>query len=110
MTTDEQQIQEKAFLDGIRNALSITWEDTETDTQLTGIIARGMAYLNSIAGGDVDYMLEDKGRELLIAYCLYARANALDQFTANYQADLMYFQLGEEVKRYRENTDSASVP
>lgn len=105
MTLQEQAT---ALLVDIRNALSITWVDEDTNKQLTGIIARGISFLNGIAGGAVDYLLEDKGRELLITYCMYARANALDQFTANYLSDLNYFQIGEEVKRYlaEKNADS----
>jgi len=97
MTTQEQAA---ALLEGIRNALSITWVDAETDRQLTGIIARGIAYLNDLAGAQVDYLLEAKGRELLITYCLYARSNALDQFAQNYLSDLSAFQISEEVKQY----------
>jgi len=95
-----QSMEAASLLEGIRNALSITWEDAETDRQLTGIIARGMAYLDEIAGHAVDYSAEGKARELLITYCMYARANALDQFEINYQPAITFFQIGEEVKLY----------
>ena len=91
------------LLEGIRNALTITWNDAS----LTGIIARGIAFLDEIAGVQLDYSVEGKARELLINYCQYARASALDQFAVNYSEDLTFFQIGEEVKRYEEADDSA---
>jgi hypothetical protein len=98
-----------ALLEGIRSALSITWIDPVTDNQLMGITARGISYLDGIAGAPQDYALEGKARELLINYCLYARSGALDQFTASYLADLTYFQLSEEVSRYlaRQESDTS---
>ncbi len=108
MTLQEQV---EALLEDIRSALSITWDDAETDRQLRGILARGISYLNDIAGGETDFTQEGKGKELLIAYCLYARSNALDQFQTNYLPDLSYFQASEEVKRYlAEKNSIAGVP
>ena len=95
------------LLEGIRNALTITWNDAYTNQSLTGIIARGIAFLDEIAGVQLDYSVEGKARELLINYCQYARSNALDQFSINYREDLTFFQLGEEVKRHEEADDSA---
>ena len=106
MTNTEQAT---ALLDGIRSALSISWEEDATNEQLKGIIARGIAWFDEIAGSEQDYTREGKARELLINYCLYARSNALDQFTENYTRDLTYFQLGEEVKRYAEASADPGV-
>ena len=111
MTLAEQAA---ALLTDIRDALSITWEDTETDKQLKGIIERGMARLNDVAGTEIDYAAEGTGKALLINYCVYARSHALDQFFTNYLTELTAFQLHEEVKQYlAENVDGegdASLP
>lgn len=94
------------LLDAVRNYLDITWDDSAGDAKLSGIIARGMQYLNKIAGQELDYMIEDKPRELLFDYCLYVRSNALSEFQANYQRELLSLQMEYEVKRYAaENTD-----
>ncbi len=97
-----------ALLPGVRSALSITWDEQATNDQLTGIIARGINYLDGIAGAPQDYAQEGKARELLLNYCLYARSGALDQFTVSYLGNLTYFQLSEEVSRYlaREESDT----
>lgn len=103
--------QAAALLDEIRSALSITWQDDDTDLQLKGIIARGMSHLNDIAGEEQDYALPGKAQELLINYCLYARSGALDQFMVNYLSDMNYLQLREEVKRYIASQESnTSIP
>jgi hypothetical protein len=54
------------LLDAVRNYLDITWTDAEGDIKLTGIIARGMKYLDAVAGEELNYSAEDKPRELLL--------------------------------------------
>lgn len=88
------------LLTAVRNYLGITWADDAGDVKLSGIIARGMSYLNRIAGTKLDYTAEDKPRELLFEYCRYVRSNALEQFQTNFQHELLLLQMSEEVKRY----------
>ncbi len=107
MTVKEQT---EALLAGMRSALGITWDEEQTNTQLKGMIARGIAYLNEIAGSELDYQEECKGRELLITYCLYARSNALDQFAENYLQDLTGFQLSEEVRLHNASHEATALP
>lgn len=90
----------------VRNYLDITWIDSAGDAKLTGIISRGMAYLDGVAGENLDYAVEDKPRELLFDYCRYVRSNALDEFQTNYLPELLTLQNQKEVERYiDENTD-----
>lgn len=88
------------LLDAVRNYLDITWTDAVLDTKLTGIIARGMADIDKVAGHALDYTIEDNPRALLMDYCRYARAGALEQFHANYQSELLNLQHEYEVKYY----------
>lgn len=97
----------EGLLTAVRNYLGITWEDTAGDEKLSGIISRGMKYLNKVAGAELDYMVEDKPRELLFDYCRYVRSNALEQFQINYRHELLSLQISEEVKRYE--TDNADI-
>lgn len=80
------------LLEDVRNYLDITWEDPEGDIKLSGIIKRGMKYIDSAAGEEMDYTVEDKPRELLFDYCRYVRSNALDMFQANYLHELKSLQ------------------
>jgi len=91
------------LLEPIRNYLDITWVDDAGDEKLSGIIARGIKYIDSIAGGTMDYSIEDKPRELLFDYCRYVRSNALDEFMNNYMHELLSLQIREEVKAYAES-------
>ena len=94
------------LLDAVRNYLDITWTDAEGDIKLTGIITRGMKYLDAAAGEELDYSAEDKPRELLMDYCRYVRSNALHEFQVNYLPELLALQNQKEVERYREeNSD-----
>ena len=88
------------LLNAVRNYLDITWNDDAGDEKLSGIVARGMKYLDGVAGESLDYMTEDKPRELLMDYCRYVRSNALDEFQQNYLPELLTLQNQKEVARY----------
>ena len=89
------------LLEAARNYLDITWVDAAGDTKLTGIIERGMKYIDSLAGAAMDYSIEDKSRELLLDYCRYGRSNALNEFQTNYLHELLSLQISQEVKAYK---------
>lgn len=88
------------LLKAVRNYLDITYDDFKSDEKLTGIVERGMKYLNAVAGGELDYSEEDKPRELLLDYCRYVRSNALNEFQINYLHELLSLQNQKEVERY----------
>lgn len=92
----------EGLLEAAKNYLDITWDDSAGDTKLTGIISRGMAYLDGVAGEALDYTEEDKPRELLFDYCRYVRSNALDEFQTNYLPELLTLQIQKEVEAYVE--------
>ena len=97
------------LLEAIRNYLDITWVDADGDTKLTGIITRGMKYIDKIAGAELDYALEDKPRELLFDYCRYARSNALNEFQTNYIHELLSLQISQEVEAYKTLTSLSTL-
>ena len=93
------------LLEAVKNYLDITWEDPAGDEKLSGILARGIKYINSVAGAELDYIVEDKPRELLFDYCRYVRSNALDEFQNNYLHELLSLQIAQEVKDYAATED-----
>ena len=96
----------EGLLEAVRNYLDITWADPAGDEKLTGIIARGIKYIDGVAGAEMDYTVEDKPRELLFDYCRYVRSNALNEFQTNYLPELLTLQISQEVKTYAaENAD-----
>ena len=72
------------LLADVKNYLDITWADENTDAKVSGIIQRGMIFLNAKAGGELDYSAEERPKELLMEYCKYARNGILHEFKINY--------------------------
>ena len=77
------------LLEAIKAYLHITWEDANTETNLTGMINRGMARLQKIAGVSLDFALEDDARALLFDYVRYANSQALEVWETNFASELM---------------------
>jgi hypothetical protein len=88
------------LLEAVKNYLDISWTDEAGDEKLSGIIARGMKYLDETAGHALDYTKEEKPRELLFDYCRYVRSNALEKFQENYLSELLRLQQQYEIKYY----------
>lgn len=85
------------LLSAAKEYLDITWSDPQTDKKLTGIIKRGMKYIDNVAGAPQDYTVEDKAKELLLDYCRYVRSNALSEFQNHYLSELLTLQINQEV-------------
>lgn len=85
-----------------RNYLDRTWEDTEGDRKLLGILSRGMARLDHIAGAEQDYEGETTARALLFDYCRYVLAGALQDFERDFGSELMGLRMDGEVARHEE--------
>lgn len=81
------------LLDAVKAYLHITWQDTATDSNLTGYINRGMARLQQIAGAPLDFTIEGQPRALLLDYCRYANSQALEVFEQNFQSELLDLNL-----------------
>lgn len=88
------------LLAAVKNYLDITWTDADTDLKLTGIISRGIKYINRHAGSTLDYSIEDNPRALLFDYARYAWSNALDEFSTNYLPEIIALEISESVKAY----------
>ena len=77
------------LLSDVKNYLKITWNDEITDKNLTGMIKRGMAHLNHIAGVSLNFIEDDTPKSLLLDYVRYANSQALEVFDTNFQSDLV---------------------
>ena len=77
------------MLTAAKNYLDITWDDPATDVKLTGILRRGIVFLDHVAGAALDYGEEGLARALLFDYCRFARENALDEFAEAFIGELM---------------------
>lgn len=86
------------MLHGIKNYLDITWQDTELDKKLQGMIDRGIAYINSRGGKTFDYELEGIPRMLLFNYVMYENSGMLSEFFINYMSELVALRLESRVE------------
>ena len=99
----------EGLLEEVRNFLDVTYVDASGDLKLTGIIARGMMYLDLKAGAAMDYSVEDLPKTLLLNYCLYDKSKALDEFETNYLSIIMSMEQREGVKAYKALTSLSTL-
>lgn len=86
------------LLDEVKNYLDMTWElSGEEQSKLEGIINRGKAYLDRIAGKEQDYNKEGQAKALLMDYTRYVRSNALDEYQNNYLHELLALQMEQVI-------------
>ena len=60
--------------------------------KLSGIIERGKAYLKGKIG-QCNFEEETPEKELLLNYCMYARAGQIDEFIKNYKQEIIALQI-----------------
>lgn len=91
-----------SLLNEVKTYLGITWDDSDLNNQLTGMIRRGIAYISSKTGVAVaDFSGENvnlRAQELLFNYVLYDRAGSVNEFKVNYRADLVGLRINWEVE------------
>ena len=81
------------LLEDVKNFLDITWEmELGEKKKLSGIIERGKAYLKGKIG---QFNLEEETpeKDLLLNYCMYARAGQVDEFVKNYKQEIIALQI-----------------
>lgn len=93
-----EEISEELFED-IKNFLDITWEMNAGEKEkLSGIIKRGMNYLEGKIG-ECNFDKDTQEKELLMNYCMYARAGQVSEFVNNYLGEIISLQINRWRKR-----------
>lgn len=87
----------EALLSDTENYLDITWSDEGTDKKVTGILARGIAYLDHVAGLELDYAEGTAARQLLFDYVRYVRSDAFQDYAVDYGPELLSLHITGEV-------------
>lgn len=90
---------DKTILNDIKNYLDITWDESQGDKKLEGIIKRGMAAISGKIG-ECNFYEETQERALLFDYVMYARAGEIPQFWMNYREDILSLQIARKVDDY----------
>ncbi len=107
MTVNDELL--ATLLSDVKDYLDITWDDAGTNSKLTGIIKRGIKYIDRVAGDEQDYSIDDKAKELLLDYVRYVRSNALSEFQNNYLPELLTLQIKQEVATYEAKNPDTDV-
>ncbi len=81
------------LLNAAKNELDITWDDDDLDSKLSGILARGIKYIDGVACAELNYSTDDKPREMLFEYARYVRAGRLNEFMKDYLHELFNLQV-----------------
>lgn len=66
--------------------------DEYNDPLLSDLLQSGQAYLNSLAGGELDYS-KHVAKSLLMNYCRYAYHDATELFVQSFASDILTMQL-----------------
>jgi hypothetical protein len=88
--------------DEIKDYLNITWDDINTDKKLLGFVGDGEAYLNEIAGTQLDYIKDLKVKTLLKDYVRYVYNHSLELFEINFKRELLKLSIREGARMHAE--------
>ena len=102
MTEDDKY---RKMLEEIKAALSVTWDEEDTDMKIIRIMEDAEAKLNHILGAEMDYAAPGPARRLFINFCMYVWNGVEKDFKANYLSDIYELRRINEVKAYGESKD-----
>ena len=89
------------MLEEIKDDLDITWSDE--DAKIQRIIDAGKNYLETLAGGTLDFTAEGLAKSLLKNYCRYSYNNASEYFEENFHQQIIRLQIIEGIKSVSED-------
>lgn len=76
------------LLEPLRQYLDITWQDPGLDSKLNGMLQRARAYLDRVAGQEIDYNEDKRARQLIFDAVRYMRDGAFQDFQEDWQTEL----------------------
>ena len=78
----------------IKIDLDIDWEDENTNKKIKEYVENGIVAITDFSSAsEIDFSKPGKERELIFAYCRYARSNVLEMFRTNYKEELISLRL-----------------
>ncbi|MEK3995636.1 phage head-tail connector protein [Psychrobacillus sp. FSL K6-2365] len=96
--------QTNSILSDVKNFLRVTWN--EEDEELTRMIRRSMAYFKSITGAELDYVVDERAKDLLLERCRYVYNRSAEEFENNFRHELLNLQFRVAVDERRERLES----
>ena len=93
------------MLEEIKAALSVTWDEEDTDMKIIRIMEDAEVKLNHILGAEMDYTAPGTARRMFINFCMYVWNGVEKDFKTNYLSDIYELRRINEVKAYGESKD-----
>lgn len=85
---------DRKLLDEVKNYLDITWDDTDTDKKISGIITRGKIKIIDLVGAfRSDFDKDTLAKSLLMEYCRLAWAGVPEKFEEIFRSELIGLRL-----------------
>lgn len=103
MMTDDDKY--NRMLPMIKAAVSVTWDEEDTDMKIIRIMEDAEVKLNHILGAEMDYTAPGSARRLFVNFCMYVWNGVEKDFKANYLSDIYELRRINEVKAYGESKD-----
>lgn len=81
------------LLEQVKSFINFTWEDSAKEARIEGYIKSSIAYLEEVAGKEIDIENDYLARDLLFNRVLYMDSSALDDFQKNYNGMLQELKI-----------------
>lgn len=85
-------LKKENMLADVKLALKITWNNSNTDKELSSMIDDTEVYLNHLLGAEIDYSAPGMFHKLFLNCCLYAHSNCSNEFETAYLTDILRCQ------------------
>lgn len=97
-----------AITAAVKRKLNITWDDDATNSRIADVIGIVSPALTHALGETSYAFSTDDGEELglLVNACFYEFSNALDDFWANYAAEVQRCRIKHEVAAHAAGADA----
>lgn len=82
----------ESLLADVKLTLKITWNNANTDKELSSMIDDTEVYMNHLLGAEIDYSAPGMFHKLFLNYCLYAHSNCSNEFESAYLTDILRCQ------------------
>lgn len=80
------------MLADVKLALKITWNNSNTDKELSSMIDDTEVYLNHLLGAEIDYSAPGMFHKLFLNYALYSYNHCENEFETAYLKDIIKCQ------------------
>lgn len=94
------------LIEQVKRKCNITWNDDDTNTRITDIMAAAIPVLIhklGIADPDFDFSVAGVENTLFVNYCLYEYNHCVNEFDDNYKNEIAQTRAKHRVEYYKAN-------